>query len=159
MGTTVHRRDITHADFSLLARFCHALTVLDGFAGTSVYWELGKVPMTLPIWFLAGSGWTLAGYKVFTREAIWLETSVFRRICRYLQVKEPQLVDLLFRLSMLSVVSGQQLHEPRRIRQPFTGKLADDAGRKSSVPDGFVIERRRATGGFRQRVRGGADAE
>jgi len=139
---------MAYDDFSLLARFCHALANLTDFNGIPLYWELGEVEMTLPVWSLADSGWTLAKYKLFTHEAIGLEMAAFRRLCRYLRVHEHVLIDLLFRLSMLAVAPGQTMTGPRRFRQGFHGRRKGTWYADNAAGFGLVIERRRAEDGF-----------
>lgn len=147
-----HRKDIRHSDFTLLARFCNALWVLE----KSVYqltWELGRTGLWLPVWMERNSVWILLRYERITMEAYGIETADFRRICRYLRVKESQLIDTLFRLSMLSVVPNQSFTCPRQFRQQFIGtrmNLYGEIEEKASAM-GFIIERRRAEGKFRSK--------
>jgi hypothetical protein len=126
-----------------------------------IFWDLGEVEMTLPVWYMAGDGWTLSGYKVFSKAAIGLETYEFRRVCKYLRVREHELINLLFRLSMLSVVQGQQISEKRQLRQQFKGRRKGEFADNSPLGTafGFVIERRRSEGKFRRRVQGVANTK
>jgi len=152
MATTLHRHDIDHKDFKLLAQFCHALKKLEDCNGLALYLELGTTELTLPVWYQSGTGWQLSRYKAFAKEAIGIETQEFRRICRYLKVNEAHLVDVLFRFSMLAVAPGQKHTESRKFRQSFAGKRKgawfDD---EAATSFGFVLEQRRAEGNFRQK--------
>lgn len=150
MATTLHRDDIDHKDFKLLAQFCHALKTLEDCNGLALYWELGTTELALPVWYQSGTGWQLSRYKMFSKDAIGIETQEFRRICRYLKVKEAHLVDVLFRFSILAVAPGQKLSDPRKYRQSFAGRRKgawfDD---EATTGFGFVLEQRRAEGDFR----------
>lgn len=147
--STLHRQDIGSRDLNLLARFGRALRILEDCNG-HLPWVLGEVVMWLPVWYLAGSGWQLSAYRPFAREAFGIETAAMRRVCRYLRVKESELVGTLFRLSMLAVVPGQRVSDKPQFRMPFCGIEIDYEGYASPMEsNGFVIERRRAEGKFR----------
>jgi hypothetical protein len=149
MRTTIHRRDIRSEEFTLLARFCWALQHLDGW-NCKIPYVLGRVEMRLPVWQASGLGWRLNKYKNFTRDALGIEVSDFRRICRYLQVGESEMIKTLYRLSMLSVVRGQMRVDKPKFKMKFTGVHSGWEGDiLSDEVFGFVIERRRAEGHFR----------
>jgi hypothetical protein len=155
---TLHRKDITWDEFDLLARFCYAINKIRGHNGR-LHYLLGNIEIWLPVWSIARSGWILSQYKPFKREAIGLETCDFRLICRYLRVKEAFLVNTLFRLSMLAVVPKQSISTPRMHRMEFLGVPIDQemwAPREFDCV-GFIIERRRAEGGFRSKDAPAAD--
>lgn len=153
--STLHRRDISGADFRCLAKFVAALLVLDGDNG-KLPWVLGEVTMLLPVWYLAGSGWRLANYREFRQEALGLSVCDFRRVCRYIRVPEAQMIDILFRLSMICVVKGQRLSERPKYKMSFRGVPFSMGWHvEESVIFGFVIERRRLEGNFRSEVRHG----
>lgn len=146
--TSLHRKDISKADFQLLARLCYALQVLQGDFGLLPF-LLGIVEMWLPVWYRAGDGWRLAGYRPFKREAYGIETADMRRIRRYLKVREADLISMLFRLSMLAVTPSQKISDPPRFRMEFYGVPIDYYGAQPLHSFGFIIERRRADGQFR----------
>lgn len=147
---TLHRKDITAADFKRLAAFCAALQSLEDENGFELYLVLDAVTMLLPVWYCAGNGWLLSRYKQFDRQAIWIEAYKFRRICNYLRVRESVLVQLLYRMSMLGVVADQTISARPRFRQP-TWCRTDEGWKQDSVGTlGFILEARRALGDFRK---------
>lgn len=151
MGSSIHRRDITREDIYVLARFCHALTKVESLGGGySVVWEVGTIEMWLPVWYQSGMGWQISRYKQFVKKAVAIEKGDMRRICSYLGIREPVLLRLLFKFSMLAVVPGSSLFQPR-FRMPFYGIPIDmiGAGPFSRVEEGLILEKRRALGGFK----------
>lgn len=147
--STIHRKDITGTEFTLLGNFCKALRVLENQNG-NLQWVLGEVVMWLPVWYRSGTQWRLADYRPFRREAFGLEMTAMRRICNYLGVKESEMIRTLYRLSMLAVVPNQRILAPPRFRMPFFGIEIDYKGFAApSDSFGFVIERRRAEGNFK----------
>jgi len=151
MGSTTHRKDISGADFTRLAKFSHSLSVLEG-PNERLPWNLKEVSMLLPVWSLSKSYWRLANYKEFKREALGITVPDFRRTCRYIKVTEPQMIDTLFRMSMISVVKEQRLYERPKFKMPFRGLPIsfDEWSHNELEAFGFVIERRRADGAFKQ---------
>lgn len=148
MGRTLHRRDISSSEFNLLARFCYALNTLQDNDGR-LPCDLGVTEIWLPVWYKAGN-WKLAIYKSFRMEAIGLEITKFRRICKYLNVKEAELIRTLHKFSILSVVAGQKYYDSPKFRMPFWGQPIDSVGSVIATFDiGFVLEKRRAMGAFR----------
>lgn len=150
MGSSIHRRDISRDDIYVLARFCRALDMVQGCGGVPIVWELGTLEIWLPVWYQSGLGWQISRYKPFVKEAIGIEKGDMRRICRYLGIREPVLLHLLFKFSMLAVVPGTSLLKPK-FRLPFDGVPLGmvGAGPSSRIEEGFVLERRRALGGFK----------
>ena len=149
MSATLHRRDISSGEFYLLSRFCWVLQNVED-RNEKIPYVLGEVVMRLPIWKNTYSGWRLSRYRDFQQQAFGIEVSDFRRICRYLNVSESEMVRTLYRLSMLSVVYEQTEHEIPRFKMKFLGVKIGWVGIISpSVSFGFVIERRRAEGNFR----------
>lgn len=147
---TVHRRDMRSSDFRLLADLSRAYSINNPDSPTSFgpVYELGLVEMTLPVWYKAGSGWQLSQYRQFAQQAIGIETAVFRRMCRYIQYKESIVVQTLFKFSMLAVIDGQKLYEGPRFRMPFL--VESDVPWLGDTRFGFVVERRRLEGKFKQ---------
>ncbi|NTV48725.1 MAG: hypothetical protein HGB32_14995 [Geobacteraceae bacterium] len=150
MGSTTHRRDITGEDFTRLAKLSSSLSTMD-----SLYlrpcWNLWDITMLLPVWFHSSTGWRLDRYKEFKRDAYGITVPDFRRICRYIKVTEPQMIDTLYRMSMISVVKGQKSYERPKFKMLFqAGLISADGWEKDIEAFGFVIERRRADGAFRQ---------
>ncbi len=147
---TLHRRDITAGDFRLLAAFCAALNVLEDEMGGSIYWTLGVVTLILPVWFLSGNGWQLSRYKPFDRQALWIETRQFRRVCNYINAGESAVVGLLYRMSILGVIADQKLLDRPRFRQPTWRNTPDGWKQDVGGELGFLLEARRALGEFRK---------
>lgn len=148
--STLHRRDIDFLDLQRLARFCRALQILKDESG-HLPWILGTVEMWLPLWYSAGKDWKFSKFRPFHREAFGIPTASMRRICRYLGIRESELIHLLFRLSMLAVTPKNPTSEDCLYRMPFTGVPIDRVA--LTLPEGnhgFVIERRRAEGHFRE---------
>ena len=147
---TVHRKDMTSQDFNLLARFCFAITSRHGFWGQLPF-ELGIVPMRVPVWARDGGLWKLASFKNVNQEALGIATCDFRRTCNYLQVKESSMVKTLFKFSILGVVPDQRPYQKLKFRQPFTGVEIDAIVLDDRIDgEGFILERRRAEGNFRK---------
>jgi len=151
--STLHRRDISREELSLLAGFSRVVQAMhpeNGRFNFGFTYLIGLVEVMLPVWYQCGRGWQLSTYKPFKIEVIGFETASFRKICRYLGVKEAQMVNCLYRLSMLAMVRGQKHYESPRFRMRFIGEIK---GYEGFCPPqegfGFVIERRRAEGNFR----------
>lgn len=148
--STLHRRDIDSSDLQLLAKFCRALQVLTDQNG-HLPWVLGTMEMWLPLWFSTGKDWRFSQFRPFERQAFGLPTASMRRICSYLRIRESELIHLLFRLSMLAVTPKHTTSEDCLYRMPFTGVPIERNGlAPPTVNHGFVIERRRAEGNFRE---------
>lgn len=153
MAATVHRKDMSAADFMLLARFsrlicCYSQDKVQlnfGFV-----YSLGLVRMLLPVWYRTGSIWRLDRYREFVQEAIGVEVKTLRGMCRYLQVSESVLVGTLYRFSMLAVVPRQKNYERPKFRMPIVGDVLGIEGIAEPIEcSAFVIEKRRATGAFK----------
>ena len=153
--SSMHRKDITSDDFRLLAQFCIALKKLSSHQQEpgACFYELGLHDLYLPIWHKFATTWTIKCYKKYRIEAIGVETVDFRNIARYVGVKESRLVDVLFRLSMLGIVPESHIGRIRpKFRMLFEGtRLLSDGTPRCYVfgHEGFVIEKRRAMGGFK----------
>jgi hypothetical protein len=151
--STLHRRDISRDDLALLARFSKvikSITPEHDLFSLGLIFLIGEVEVLLPVWYQASNGWMLSTYKPFKINVIGLETATFRKICRYLCIRESQLVNCLYNLSMLAVVRGQKHYEPPRFRMKFMGEMRGYEGLcPPAVGFGFVIERRRAEGAFK----------
>ena len=152
---TRHRSDICFADLTLLACFAHALDRVFIHSFSPVF-ELGEYDMLLPLWFQGGGDWKLSTYRIFKQQAIGLSHNGMVQVCRdYMKVPMVQVLNLLYKLSMLSVIDGTQVDDKPRFRQPFSGIPReyidwDDAdSMRKHVRQGFIIEKRRAVGGFR----------
>ncbi|TWJ16891.1 hypothetical protein [Geobacter argillaceus] len=150
MSTTVHRKDMTSADFTLLAKFSRALVNSTALFGKQMVHELPVDYMQLPVWRKTADGWQVAGVRAFHSERIGISVNDFRRICRYLQEKESIVVGVLFRLSMIDVLTYSETTGKKELRQRFpdlTKPIIN--GVCSWVDDGFVLEKRRALGAFK----------
>lgn len=145
-----HRSDITFDDLTLLARFVSALKKVP-YRYYSPEYELGEYDMLVPFWMLAGGSWKIAFYREIRQEAIGIPRNAFIHVCRnYMKVPPGQILDLLFKLSMLAVVPGTQVDDEPQFRQPFFGVVLDNwEGGEKYVKAGFIIEKRRISGGFR----------
>lgn len=149
--TSQHRKDLGESDFRILALFCFALQKLEDETGASLYWLLGEIPLLLPVWYESGNGWQFSSYKCYTCQAIWIETQYFRRICKYLQLPESLLVKTLYRFSMIAVVQNQKSSDKSKFRQP-TWRSSPDGWKQDAEGElGFILEARRALGGFRKK--------
>jgi hypothetical protein len=105
--------------------------------------------MFLPVWYKSAGKWRLSRYKSFRKEAIGIETSNFRRICRYIETKESIVIDILFRMSILSVSGSHRVIETPRYRQDFIGIPYGNIEGEPATFTGFVLEMRRCEGDFR----------
>jgi hypothetical protein len=148
-----HRKDITKTDLNILDGFCRALTSIGNKDGVSPVWIIPpNLPMTtpllLPVWSLNGMGWQLAGYREYVEPSIGIDLQAFRRVVKYHWVSEPVLIDTLYRLSVLSVVVGQDRYKPPKFKRLFFGYRQDDPAQKVDGPFGYLLESRRALGGF-----------
>jgi hypothetical protein len=149
MSKTTHRKDITTEDFKLLAQFSAALHNVRTPWCDTVVCQLGVVLMLLPVWHRTGDGWVLAAYKEYEREAIGIAKPDMRIVCNYLNISQPTLLNMLYRLSMLGVVPGTSVFDKPRFRMPFTGRFEGTKPFVSSTSQGFIIEKRRSSGLFR----------
>lgn len=158
---TRHRRDLTLADFQMLASFCRALEVV--FINTySPVYELGVLNLKFPIWYASGGGvWMLAGYREYQEPAIGISKNHLEQVCSgYLGLNMSNVLNLLYKFSMIAVTPDTQAtdHKPR-FRQPFTGIRREYYGYiddQENIKHGFIIEKRRAVGGFRKVVDNGS---
>jgi hypothetical protein len=151
---TRHRTDISAEDMKLLVCFTYALQVVFINNCSPVY-VLGEVPMLLPYWFVSGDGWKLSSYKEVNQAAIGLSRNAMKHICEeYLHVPVKVMLDVLWRLAMVAVVPGTTVYDPPRFRMPFDGIPRDLSEwgyvERKHVREGFIIEQRRAEGGFRK---------
>lgn len=143
--STRHRRDIGISDFQQLAQFSRALHVIKRPDIPSIVWLLGERELWLPVWYLADT-WRLSAFKPFQEEAIGIETCDFRRVSRYLRIKEPELIALLFRLSIISVQPGLSKFDKPSFRMPL-GSISNSQEGSTNIREGFVLERRRTLDG------------
>jgi hypothetical protein len=148
MPDTLHRRDIGAADFRILAKFCSALDTLQQ-GDEELLWYLGEVKMYLPVWFRSAGVWGLSRYKEFTQEAVGISTIDFRRICRFIDVKEPVVINVLYRMSILAVAGWQSVLDRPKYRQEFHGVPFRDLGDELMSSFGYILEMRRCDGAFR----------
>ena len=162
---TLHRRDVDHVDFYVLARFIHALTkvgvrvnVVDG-AKSFVSWmplvgDLGVQDLRLPVWQKTGELWQHQGYQHFKKEAVCVAKPMMRAIANYLGMCESAIVTALFRLSFLSVDIPTEDTGNRRVRQKFTGRLINPVDSRplslqpEKIPalatmEGFILDKQR----------------
>lgn len=155
MATTLHRKDMTSKDFLLLSHLSWLIQRYDPSneqLNFGIIYALGELNMLLPVWYQTGTTWKLAAYKEFARDAIGIETRTFRNMCRFLRVPESELVGTLYRFSMLAVIPSQKSYEPPKFRMPFYGEiLGYERYAEPGEGFGFVIERRRLEGDFRQK--------
>lgn len=147
MSETIHRRDITSGDFRILAKFCGALKNLQD-NNDELLWYLPLATMYLPVWYKSCGKWHLSRYKEFKMEAIGIQTSDFRRICRYMGVKEHIVINTLYRMSILSVACKQSTCENPKFRKEFVA-LPYSLDGEPQWHIGFVLEMRRCEGAFR----------
>jgi len=156
MATTVHRKDMSATDFKLLARFSALIQHYDHYGikmNFGTIYSLGMFRMLLPVWISKYDGWKLDRYKDFRQEAIGIELYTLRNMCRYLDVKECVMVNTLFRFSMLAVAPQKKINDKPKFRIPFVGSVL--GFERIVEPDeciGFVIEKRRAMGGFKDKA-------
>ena len=132
---TLHRRDVSHIDFFVTARFVHALISVKAAVEVKngsgepvrtrlpLVADMGQQGLNLPVWRKVGDEWQLAGYKFIERDAIAVAVPMMRAIVRYLGIRESAIVNALINLSMISVdiVTGKE--GQRTLRQKFRGKL------------------------------------
>lgn len=144
---TLHRKDMGSGDFVVLANFVKGLNKVKGY-GTPIY-DLGKFELWLPHWTHSDHGWQVQSYKPHISEAIGIPGNSFRSICRYLNCSKSSLIEMLFSFSMISVSPDMNSTSGLRFRQKFEGTIIDSDISLQSSADGYVIEKRRAVGGFR----------
>lgn len=146
--STIHRRDITSDELRIVADFTRAIQILS-VSNKRLVWDLGEVKMILPVWNLAYAGWRLANYKQFGKKAIGILVPDFRRICRYIRVSESQMINTLYRMSMISLVPGQTISGKLKFKQLFPNIPRELIWLDPAAGRGFIIEQRRAKGNFR----------
>ena len=132
---TLHRRDVTHVDFFVMARFIHALITVKAAVevGTGqnspvttrmpLVTDMGKQILNLPVWRKTGAIWQQEGYKPFEKDAIAIAVPMMHAIVRYLGIRESAIVNALFNFSMISVDMLTGNEGKRSFRQRFRGKL------------------------------------
>jgi hypothetical protein len=153
--TTLHRRDVEHMDFYVVARFIHALikvrveVKVDEKTSLRIpqVLEVGVVEMCLPVWHKTGEGWQFSEYKTFAREGLGLTVAMMRAIVNYLGIRESAIVNALQSLSMISSSIGPD-GEKRQYRQMCIGNLINPSdGQRLSFPEmeleGFILDRKR----------------
>lgn len=133
----------------MLAQFVRALQNVHTPYTEQIFCTLGTVVMLLPVWNQYAGVWKLSAYKEFTQQAIGIAKPDMRVICNYLHISQPQLIDVLYRMSMLAVCPGTSHMDKPRYRMPFTGTYGGESPFVASVSQGFVIEQRRAMGTFK----------
>jgi len=153
---TRHRTDISFADLTVLAQFILALDRVFINSDSPVY-DLGETEMLLPLWIEGENGWELTAYKVFRQQALGISRNGMIHTCKdYLQIPMRDVLDVLYRLSMLAVVPGTRVGEKPPFRLSFDGSSRSDANifgpgyRTKFVKEGFIIEKRRIVYGFRK---------
>lgn len=153
MGAILHRPDITYSDARKLANFCYALNKLTDRDGKQFMWDIDSYDMCVPLWVIGSDKkLSISGFKIITTKAYGLERAAFMRICKYLKLYEHELVALLVKFSMLSVVPVDEHGLRLQYRQWFYGRPHDEFWHP--LPEhrhGYVIERRRADGDFRRK--------
>lgn len=157
---TRHRKDLTQADFQMLASFCHALEVV--FINTySPVYELSVLNLKFPTWFVSGGGvWKLAGYREYQEPAIGISKNHMEQVCSgYLGLSMNDVLNTLYKFSILAVTPDTQATDTKpHFRQPFTGIRREYYGmidEREHIKHGFILEKRRAIGGFRKVVEHG----
>lgn len=146
--STIHRRDIKSSELSIVADFTRAIRVLS-ISNKRLVWDLGEVKMILPVWNLAYEGWRLANYRSLKKHAIGILVPDFRRICRYIRISESQMINTLYRMSMISLVPGQTISGELKFKQLFPNIPLGLIRLEPAAVRGFIIEFRRAEGNFR----------
>ncbi len=147
---TRYRKDIGSAEFTLLARFARALHVVGRTSGGSIVWLLDEQELWLPMWYQSGSDWRISCYRPFKLEAIAIQPRDFKRICKYLQTSEPELVKMLFNTGTLAVAPNQKPLDRPVFRSEFTGVHSNNAYLNvAETSIGFVLVRHRAEGCWR----------
>lgn len=144
---TLHRRDVPHIDFFVVARFVHALITVKAAvmvrAGQDdpvetrlpLVTDMGKQVLHLPVWRKVGSEWQQAGYQYFEREGMAVAVPMMHGVVRYLGIRESAIINALFSLSMISVEMVTGIEGKRFFRQQFRGRLINPRdGQPLSVP-------------------------
>lgn len=155
MRATRHR-EMRASDFYLLARFSYNVS---NNRCDCVPLALGEIMMRIPVWTNSHGVWKVAKLKNVKQEALGLAPDAFRRICRYMQVKESEALKTLYNFSILGVDLDQSLYSKLRLRQfvgglplfvapQFRGYSEDDLW---ACGEAFVLERRRILGDFRSK--------
>jgi hypothetical protein len=146
----------------LLEDFCFALKTLTGQDGKQLMWDIEKFDLHVPSWYRDAKGlWCFDKLVTFTAPAYGIERCSLLRICKYIKLPEHQLVALLFKFSMLSVVlgevysiaSGVKVEKKIQYRQLFRGRRHNEGWKQyTESRHGFVVCRRQADGDFRRKA-------
>lgn len=156
MSSTIHRKDMASEDFHLLGSFSNLFNQADpNVPGRDfgLICLLDSATMNLPVWYKDRNIWRIGNFKQLVVDAVGIETSAMRNMCRWLGINEASLLSALFRFSMLSVVPGQNRTEPPKFRMPFCGDVKGFGGYVEPCSGfGFVIERRRLEGNFKSQT-------
>lgn len=153
--TTLHRRDLEHIDFYVIARFVHGLitvrteTAIDDKTTMRIpqVLDLGNRILYLPEWEKTGKGWVFAELGEHVKPAICVSTHMMRAIGRYVGLRESAMVNALYKLSMVSVIGFNGEGRPR-YRQRCKGRFINPAdGQKLNFAEreleGFVLDGKR----------------
>lgn len=161
MASTIHRSEISCKDIMLLENFCFALKKLTDQDGKQLMWDIEKFDLHVPSWYRDANGlWRSDKFVTFTAPAYGIERCSLLRICKYIKLPEHQLVALLFKFSMLSVVWGEaypfstgfRVEKKIQYRQMFRGRRHNEYWRAyTESRHGFVVCRRQADGDFRRK--------
>lgn len=149
--TTLHNRGVSNGELYIAARFTVALTkVIVPEYKIPLLLDLGTQNIRLPVWHKDGSGWHLADYETFSREAFGLPVAMMRAISRKLNIGENDILSALHTLSMVTVdVLTNAKEGPRQYRQTFGGRLVNpvDGQPLSLKPvqnvEGFMLDKKR----------------
>lgn len=149
--TTLHKRGATNEEFYIVARFIFALMHIKvPKYKIPLLLDIGTKDLRLPVWRKTGSGWQLAEYKVFSKEAYGLPVPMMRAISRKLSIGENHILEALHSLSMISVdMFISAVEGPRHYRQVFGGRLVNpiDCQPLNYQPvqniTGFILDKKR----------------
>jgi|GEM_PF-1570404 len=146
MPRSIYRSDISQEDIKKIVNFSYGINKLisDPFGRWGTVLDLGPTAMIVPIWCKTGMGWQLSCHHKYVKEAIGIDRHTMSRLAKYLNIKSRDLVQLLYKLGMLSVDPADHT----TVLQDFTGIIL--GADLSTTGNGYIVEKRRALDGFTQ---------
>jgi len=131
MRNSFHRRDLVEADFALMAMLKGAIWQLVKRGQLTIYGTQDR-GFQFPVWYeTAGLGWRFLKLKQSNKECVLIYKKDFRRLCRFVKLKESEVLNHFYKFSMLAVRDGSD--RPKKCR--FIDNI--------NVYQCYVIEKRR----------------
>ena len=157
--STRHRKDLRMKDFNKLAQFCRALrnvrnngnsliTIMTTADGIETRFHL-----MYSVWSESDGVWHQDGLRLVAQSVIGVEVQAMRKIAKYMYVSEGELIRLLNSFSILGAERQHLFPYGYTYKHYFDGYRADDPSKQIRTHFGYILEQRRALGGFQKEER------